>query len=85
MLKKFQEKTGLLIHIQELTCISRIQNLVQRRLQPIYRMLAKDPLENLMNGMVYVGAEVKAGDILVGKSPPKVKLNYHLKKSYCNF
>ena len=72
------------IHIQELTCISRDTKLGSEEITADIPNVGEGSLGKLDEcGMVYVGAEVKAGDILVGKITPKVKLNYHLKKSYC--
>ena len=34
------------------------------------------------NGMIRIGAEVKPGDILIGKITPKVNLILHQKKNY---
>ena len=46
-------------------------------------MLVKDLLNKLDDcGIVYVGAEVVPGDILVGKITPKEKPSFHLKKNY---
>ena len=45
--------------------------------------VSEESLRNLdESGIVYVGAEVKPGDILVGKATPKVKLHQALKKTF---
>jgi DNA-directed RNA polymerase subunit beta len=49
-----------------------IQNVVLKNLLPIFRMLAKKPPKNLdENGLIRIGADVKPGDILIGKITPK--------------
>ena len=60
------------IHIQELTCISRDTKLGSEEITADIPNVGEGSLGKLDEcGMVYVGAEVKAGDILVGKIPPK--------------
>ena len=45
--------------------------------------MGEESLRNLdESGIVYVGAEVKPGDILVGKVTQKVKLHLVRKKNY---
>ena len=60
------------IHIQELTCISRDTKLGSEEITADIPNVGEGSLSKLDEcGMVYVGAEVKAGDILVGKITPK--------------
>jgi len=60
------------IHIQELTCISRDTKLGSEEITSDIPNVGEGALGKLDEcGMVYVGAEVKAGDILVGKITPK--------------
>ena len=60
------------IHIQELTCISRDTKLGSEEITSDIPNVGEGSLNKLDEcGMVYVGAEVKAGDILVGKITPK--------------
>ena len=60
------------IHIQELTCISRDTKLGSEEITADIPNVGEGSLGKLDEcGMVYVGAEVKAGDILVGKLTPK--------------
>ena len=60
------------IHIQELTCISRDTKLGSEEITADIPNVGEGSLGKLDEcGMVYVGAEVNAGDILVGKITPK--------------
>ena len=60
------------VHIQELTCISRDTKLGSEEITADIPNVGEGSLAKLDDcGMVYVGAEVKAGDILVGKITPK--------------
>jgi len=60
------------IHIQELTCVSRDTKLGSEEITSDIPNVGEGSLGKLDEcGMVYVGAEVKAGDILVGKITPK--------------
>ena len=60
------------IHIQELTCISRDTKLGSEEITADIPNVGEGSLGKLDEcGMVYVGAEVQAGDILVGKITPK--------------
>jgi len=60
------------IHIQELTCIARDTKLGSEEVTADIPNVGESALAKLdESGIVYVGAEVKAGDILVGKVTPK--------------
>ncbi|MGB0496664.1 MAG: DNA-directed RNA polymerase subunit beta, partial [Kangiellaceae bacterium] len=60
------------IHIQELTCIARDTKLGSEEITADIPNVGESALAKLdESGIVYVGAEVKAGDILVGKVTPK--------------
>jgi DNA-directed RNA polymerase subunit beta len=60
------------IHIQELTCIARDTKLGSEEISADIPNVGEGALSNLdESGIVYIGAEVDAGDILVGKVTPK--------------
>ncbi|MEK9649866.1 MAG: DNA-directed RNA polymerase subunit beta [Gammaproteobacteria bacterium] len=60
------------IHIQELTCIARDTKLGSEEITADIPNVGEGSLGKLDEcGIVYVGAEVNAGDILVGKITPK--------------
>ena len=60
------------IHIQELTCIARDTKLGPEEITADIPNVGEGALSKLDEvGIVYVGAEVTAGDILVGKVTPK--------------
>ncbi|NBW56407.1 DNA-directed RNA polymerase subunit beta [bacterium] len=60
------------IHIEELTCISRDTKLGAEEITADIPSVPESALVKLdASGIVYVGAEVDAGDILVGKVTPK--------------
>ncbi|HQQ62613.1 MAG TPA: DNA-directed RNA polymerase subunit beta [Pseudomonadales bacterium] len=60
------------IHIQELTCIARDTKLGAEEITADIPNVGEGALGKLdESGIVYVGAEVRAGDILVGKVTPK--------------
>ena len=60
------------IHIQELTCIARDTKLGSEEISADIPNVGESALAKLdESGIVYIGAEVEAGDILVGKVTPK--------------
>jgi len=60
------------IHIQELTCIARDTKLGPEEITADIPNVGESALAKLdESGIVYIGAEVDAGDILVGKVTPK--------------
>ena len=60
------------IHIQELTCIARDTKLGSEDVTSDIPNVGEGALSKLdESGIVYIGAEVSAGDILVGKVTPK--------------
>ncbi|VAW95144.1 DNA-directed RNA polymerase beta subunit [hydrothermal vent metagenome] len=60
------------IHIVELTCVARDTKLGSEEISGDIPNVGESALSKLDEaGIVYVGAEVKAGDILVGKVTPK--------------
>ncbi|BAP13242.1 MAG: DNA-directed RNA polymerase subunit beta [Alcanivorax borkumensis] len=60
------------IHIQELTCIARDTKLGPEEITADIPNVGEAALSKLdESGIVYIGAEVEAGDILVGKVTPK--------------
>ncbi len=67
-----QEDRFTSIHIQELTCIARDTKLGPEEITADIPNVGEGALSKLDEvGIVYVGAEVTAGDILVGKVTPK--------------
>lgn len=67
-----QEDRFTTIHIQELTCVSRDTKLGPEEITADIPNVGEAALNKLDEaGIVYVGAEVEAGDILVGKVTPK--------------
>jgi DNA-directed RNA polymerase subunit beta len=67
-----QEDRFTTIHIQELTCISRDTKLGSEEITADIPNVGEGALSKLdESGIVYIGAEVDAGDILVGKVTPK--------------
>ena len=60
------------IHIQELTCVARDTKLGSEEITADIPNVGESALAKLdASGIVYIGAEVDAGDILVGKVTPK--------------
>ncbi len=60
------------IHIQELTCVARDTKLGSEEITADIPNVGEGALGKLdESGVVYIGAEVNAGDILVGKVTPK--------------
>ncbi|MGI9283733.1 MAG: DNA-directed RNA polymerase subunit beta [Endozoicomonas sp.] len=67
-----QEDRFTTIHIQELTCVARDTKLGPEEITSDIPNVGESALNKLDEaGIVYVGAEVGAGDILVGKVTPK--------------
>ena len=60
------------IHIEELTCVARDTKLGSEEITGDIPNVGESALAKLdESGIVYIGAEVKTGDILVGKVTPK--------------
>ncbi|MFT2110360.1 DNA-directed RNA polymerase subunit beta [Marinomonas sp. 2405UD68-3] len=60
------------IHIQELTCVARDTKLGPEEITADIPNVGEGALSKLdQSGIVYIGAEVEPGDILVGKVTPK--------------
>ena len=60
------------IHIEELVCVARDTKLGPEEITSDIPNVSESALSKLdESGIVYIGAEVKAGDILVGKVTPK--------------
>ncbi|WP_440997129.1 DNA-directed RNA polymerase subunit beta [Arhodomonas sp. SL1] len=60
------------IHIEELTCVARDTKLGSEEITADIPNVGEGALSRLdESGIVYIGAEVNAGDILVGKVTPK--------------
>ena len=67
-----QEDRFTTIHIEELTCIARDTKLGTEEITSDIPNVGESALASLdESGVVYIGAEVGAGDILVGKVTPK--------------
>ncbi len=67
-----QEDRYTSIHIEELTCIARDTKLGAEEITADIPNVGEQALARLdESGIVYIGAEVKAGDIMVGKVTPK--------------
>ena len=70
--KVVKEDRFTTIHVQELTCIARETKLGTEEITCDIPNVGEGALSKLdESGIVYVGAEVNAGDILVGKITPK--------------
>ncbi len=70
--KVVKEDRFTTIHIQELTCIARDTKLGPEEISADIPNVSEGALSKLDEcGIVYIGAEVNAGDILVGKVTPK--------------
>ena len=71
------------IHIEEYESMARDTKLGAEEITRDIPNVSEESLRNLdESGIVYVGAEVKPSDILVGKLRQKVKLNLVLKKNF---
>ncbi|MDH5693944.1 MAG: DNA-directed RNA polymerase subunit beta [Gammaproteobacteria bacterium] len=67
-----QEDRYTTIHIEELTCVARDTKLGPEEITGDIPNVGESALSKLdESGIVYIGAEVKPGDILVGKVTPK--------------
>jgi DNA-directed RNA polymerase subunit beta len=67
-----QEDRFTSIHIEELTCVARDTKLGVEEITADIPNVGESALGKLDDcGIVYIGAEVKSGDILVGKVTPK--------------
>ena len=67
-----EEDSFTSIHIEELTCVARSTKLGDEEITADIPNVSESLLSKLDDsGVVYMGAEVKSGDILVGKVTPK--------------
>ena len=67
-----QEDRFTTIHIEELTCVARDTKLGSEEITADIPNVGEHNLNKLdQSGIVYIGAEVRTGDILVGKVTPK--------------
>ncbi len=67
-----QEDRYTTVHIEELTCVARDTRLGSEEITSDIPNIGESALAKLdETGIVYIGAEVKSGDILVGKVTPK--------------
>lgn len=70
--KVVQDDRFTTIHIQELSCVARDTKLGAEEITADIPNVGEAALSKLdESGIVYIGAEVKGGDILVGKVTPK--------------
>ncbi len=70
--KLLREDTYTSIHIEELECVARDTKLGKEEITCDIPNVGEEALKDLdESGIVRIGAEVKAGDILVGKVTPK--------------
>ena len=74
--ERMVEKTALHHSYSELTCIARDTKLGSEEVTSDIPNISESSLNKLdESGIVYMGAEVTPGDILVGKVTPKVKVS----------
>ena len=80
-----QEDRFTTIHIQELTCIARDTKLGSEEITADIPNVGESCTGSSLDesGIVYIGAEVNAGDILVGKVTPKGETQLPRKKNFC--
>ena len=72
------------IHIEEFECIARDTKLGKEEITRDIPNVGDEALRDLdESGIVRIGAEVKAGDILVGKITPKGETQLSRKRSSC--
>ncbi len=70
--KLVKEDRYTTIHIEELTCVARDTKLGSEEISSDIPNVSESALNKLdESGVVYIGAEVNVGDILVGKVTPK--------------
>ncbi len=70
--KLLKEDTYTSIHIEELECVARDTKLGKEEITCDIPNAGEEALKNLdESGIIRIGAEVRAGDILVGKVTPK--------------
>jgi DNA-directed RNA polymerase subunit beta len=70
--KVLRDETYTTIHIKELTCMARSTKLGDEEISADIPNLSESMLAHLDDcGIVHIGAEVKSGDILVGRVTPK--------------
>jgi len=71
------------IHIEELTCVAARRSWDPRKSPPTSQRHEAALRKLDEAGIVYIGAEVKTGDLLVGKVTPRARPSSLLKKSCC--
>ena len=70
--KLVKEDRYTTIHIEELTCVARDTKLGSEEISSDIPNVSENALNKLdESGIIYIGAEVNVGDILVGKVTPK--------------
>lgn len=71
------------IHIEEYECEARDTKLGPEEITRDIPNIGEDAIKDLdERGIIRIGAEVKSGDILVGKVTPKVRQNSLLRKDF---
>lgn len=69
------------IHIEELSVVARDTKLGAEEITRDISNLSENQLSRLDDsGIVFIGAEVKAGDVLVGKVTPKGETQLHARR-----
>ena len=82
--KLIREDSFTSIHIEEFEVLARDTKLGKEEITRDIPNVGEDMLRNLdESGIIRIGAEVKAGDILVGKITPKGETQLSPKKSCC--
>ena len=72
------------VHIEEFECIARDTKLGQEEITRDIPNVGEEALRNLdTSGIIRIGAEVRPGDILVGKITPKGETQLSPKRSCC--
>ena len=72
------------VHIEEFECIARDTKLGKEEITRDIPNVGEEALKDLDNsGIIRIGAEVKPGDILVGKITPKGETQLSPRKSCC--
>ena len=70
--KVVQDERYTSVHIEELTCVARDTKMGSEEITPDIPNVSESMLNKLDDaGIVFIGAKVKPGDILVGKVTPK--------------
>ena len=72
------------IHIEELQCVARIPSWARKNITSDIPNVGDAALAKLdESGIAFIGAEVKSGDILVGKVTPKGETQLTPEENFC--